>query len=134
MEKLSAIHSLARQLAANALAEDKLRRHGRHFYDVYLLLGDPRVLDLLTDRAQTEQIMASVEEISRQNFGAAGEPGPEGGFAASPAFDRNSDVSLRMRGAYQTIMPELYFGTEPLPTWDEICTRVRERHQLLRLT
>jgi Nucleotidyl transferase AbiEii toxin, Type IV TA system len=131
LEKLYGIHALARQLGANALEAGRLRRDGRHFYDVHQLLGDPRVLDLLADRTQAEQIMASIEAISREAFRATGELRPEDGFAASPAFDRNSDISPKMRGAYEAIMPELYFGTEPLPKWDEICRRVWERRQLL---
>jgi hypothetical protein len=131
LEKLYGIHDLARQLSANALEADKLRRNGRHFYDVYQLLGHVRVLELLADRAQAEQIMASIEETSQEEFNATGELRPEGGFAASPAFDRNSDISRQMQGAYEAIMPALYFGNEPLPTWDEICARVQEQRQLL---
>jgi hypothetical protein len=128
---LYGIHDLARQLAANTLDAGKLRRNGRHFYDVYQLLGHVRVLELLADRTQVGQIMSSIEETSREEFSATGELRPEDGFAGSPAFDRNSDVSRQMQGAYEAIMPALYFGTEPLPTWDEICERVREQRQLL---
>jgi hypothetical protein len=131
LEKLYGIHALARQLVANTLDADKLRRNGRHFYDVYQLLGRVRVLELLADRAQVEQIMASIEETSQAEFSATGELRPEGGFAASPAFDRSSGVSRQMQGAYEAVMPALYFGTEPLPTWDEICARVQGQRQLL---
>jgi Nucleotidyl transferase AbiEii toxin, Type IV TA system len=131
LEKMYAIHDLARQLGANMLEADKLRRNGRHFYDVYELLGDARVLGLLADRPHTEQIMASIEETSQQEFKAIGEQRPDGGFAASPAFDRSSGVSDQMRHAYEGIMPVLYFGSEPLPTWGEICKRVQAHHQLL---
>ena len=64
-------------MLANALDSDKLRRNGRHFYDVYKLLGQARVLELLADRAETEQIMVSIEETSQQEFSAAGELRPE---------------------------------------------------------
>ena len=131
LEKMYAIHGLARQLGANMLEADKLRRNGRHFYDVYKLLGDGRVLDLLADRLQAEQIMASIEETSQGEFKATGELRPDGSFAASPAFDSNSGISDQMRRAYEGIMPALYFGAEPLPTWGEICTRVQSQHQLL---
>jgi len=131
LEKLYVVHDLARQLGAKALDADKLRRNGRHFYDIYQLLGDERVLHLLADRVQVEQIMTSIEENSREEFGVTGDLRPAGGFATSPAFDRNSDVSRQMQRAYETIMPALYFGTDPLPTWDQIYTRVQERAQLL---
>ena len=131
LEKLYGIHDLARRLAANALDADRLRRNGRHFYDVYQLLGHARVLELLADRTQAGQIMVSIEETSKQEFNASGELRPDDGFAASPAFDRSSDVSHQMQGAYEAIMPVLYFGTEPLPTWDEICERVQDQRHLL---
>src|SRR5208283_3674731 len=70
LEKLVLIHDLAQQLAA---APDTLidRRSGRHFYDVYQLLGDHRVLDLLSDRSQTEEVLSSIEEINRAFYGNA---------------------------------------------------------------
>src|ERR1039458_10304927 len=55
LEKLVHIHALAQQLGtvprrpAGALS-------GRHFYDVFQPLGDDRVLDLLADPNQVEQI------------------------------------------------------------------------------
>jgi hypothetical protein len=131
LEKLYGIHGLARQLVANTLDTDKLRRNGRHFYDIYQLLGHAYVLELLADRTQVEEIMASIEETSKEEFNATGELRPEGGFAASPAFARSSNVSRQMQSAYEAIMPALHFGTEPLPTWDEICERVQEQRQLL---
>jgi Nucleotidyl transferase AbiEii toxin, Type IV TA system len=131
LEKLYGIHALARQLVSNTLDVDKLRRNGRHFYDIYQLLGHVHVLELLADGTQVEEIMESIEETSKEEFNATGELRPEGGFAASPAFARSSDVSRQMQSAYEAIMPALYFGTEPLPTWDDICERVHEQRQLL---
>ena len=131
LEKLVLVNSLAQQLAADSTGSID-RRSGRHFYDIYQLLGDRQVLDLLADRDQTEQVMRSVEEISRAFFGGDGiEVRPAGGFASCPAFDPTSDISTRLRAAYESTMPELYFGAGPLPTWEEICGRVAEQHTLL---
>ena len=58
LEKLVLIHALAQQLAAEPGTSID-RRSGRHFYDVYQLLGDRRVLDLLSDRAQSQEVMSS---------------------------------------------------------------------------
>ena len=108
------------------------RRSGRHFYDVYQLFGDRQVLDLLSDRDQTEQVMRSVEEINRAFFGGDGiEVRPAGGFGTCPAFDSTSDISTQLRAAYESTMPELYFGPDPLPDWVAICRRVAERRDLL---
>ena len=131
LEKLVLIHALAQQLAAGTGGSID-RRSGRHFYDVYQLLGDRQVLDLLANRDQTDQVMRSVEEINRAFFGGDGiETRPAGGFATCPAFELTSDISSQLREAYESTMPELYFGTGPLPTWEEICGRVAEQHGLL---
>jgi hypothetical protein len=131
LEKLYVIHGLAKQVMANTLDAGKLRRDGRHFYDIYKLLGDAKVLTLLADRVQVEQIMASVEQISHGRFNVTGELRPRDGFAASPAFDSRGDVSQQMRRAYEGIMPVLYFGDDALPTWHEICARVHDHRAML---
>ena len=131
LEKLVLIHALAQHLATGTGGSID-RRSGRHFYDVYQLLGDRQVLDLLADRDQTDQVMRSVEEINRAFFGGDDiEIRPAGGFATCPAFDSTSNISSQLRTAYESTMPELYFGAGPLPTWEEICARVAEQHALL---
>lgn len=132
LEKLVHIHAVAQELAADP-ARQPDRRSGRHFYDVFQLLGDGRVLDFLADREQVERVIGSIEEITHDHFGGSDETEllPAGGFATSPAFDLDADVSLRLRAAYETTMPELYFGSSPLPTWDAICDRVDELRDLL---
>ncbi len=79
------------------------------------------------------EVMSSVEETTRTYFsgGDGTELRPPGGFGTSPAFDPKSDISLRLRAAYEATMPELYFGAEPLPTWNAICGRVAEMRELL---
>lgn len=132
LEKLAHVHSAVRTLESDAsVAPDG--RIGRHFYDVFQLLGNDGVLTLLADREQTEAVMTSIEDITRAHFAGSSETEvrPEGGFAMSPAFDIDAEVSLRLRASYETTMPELYFGTDPLPTWEEICLRVREMRELL---
>ena len=47
-EKLVHIHALAQQLGTDA-PRPADARSGRHFYDVFQLLGDDRVLYLLAD-------------------------------------------------------------------------------------
>jgi len=131
LEKLVLVHALAQQLAATTGGSTD-RRSGRHFYDIYQLLGDRRVLDLLADRGETEQVMRSIEEINRSFFGGGGfEVRPSDGFGACPAFDLSTAISTQLRAAYELTMPELYFGEHPLPTWEEICARVAERRALL---
>jgi hypothetical protein len=132
LEKLVHIHGLAVKLAQDEALLPP-RRSGRHFYDVYQLLGDERVVNLLRDRDQMLAVVASIDEIAQKFFGA-----PEGesarreeGFASSPAFDPTTSTSARLRTTYETTMPELYFGSEPLPSWDQVCGRVAQYQALL---
>jgi hypothetical protein len=132
LEKLILIHALTQQPETSA-ARRAEARSGRHFYDIYQLLDDDRVLDLLADRDQMMQVIASVQEIDRTYFGRSNDtaPRPQDGFAASPAFDPGRDVSQRLRVGYEATMPQLYFGDGTLPTWDDICGRVAHLFPLL---
>ena len=130
LEKLVLIHTLTQQLTADTKRSID-RRTGRHFYDVYQLLGDRQVLDLLTDRDQTEQVLHSIKEIDQTYFKGGTDVRPAGGFATCPAFDSTSDISTQFQEAYEATMPDLYFGTSPLPTWEEICDRVAQQQALL---
>ena len=131
LEKLVLIHGLAQQLTADPSTPIPVR-NGRHFYDVYQLLGDAGVLDLLGNRHRMQEVMGSVEDITRRYFGTEiTEVRPAEGFAACPAFDPRSEVSTLLRAGYEATMPELYFGAEPLPTWEAICARVEETRELL---
>jgi len=132
LEKLVHIHDLALRLSADGALRPPARS-GRHFYDVHQLLGDDRVLDLLRDRAQVMDVIASIDDITQRFFGGSeGESArPSEGFASSPAFDPATSASARLQESYESTMPELYFGSEPLPTWGAICERVSEHAALL---
>lgn len=132
LEKLVHIHAVAQVLVADPTQQPD-PRSGRHFYDVFQLLDDDQVLSLLADREQVDQVVESIEEITPDYFGGNDETElrPSGGFATSPAFDLDTDISLRLRASYEDTMPELYFGTGPLPTWEAVCDRVADRRELL---
>lgn len=132
LEKLVHVHKLALRL----IADDGLQpepRSGRHFYDIHELLDDERVLGFLEDRDQAFAVIDSIDEITQRFFGGTdgASARPEEGFASSAAFDPPTSASARCRMAYEATMPELYFGSDPLPTWDEICQRVADRSALL---
>lgn len=113
LEKLVLIHALAQQLIADP-SRPIAPRSGRHFYDVYQLLGDGRVCELLEDRDEVRDILASVEEITERHFGGQGsEVRPRTGFSACLAFDPESEVSNRLRAGYETTMPARYSGRLP---------------------
>ncbi len=131
LEKLVHISTAAQGLASDPHRQPD-RRSGRHFYDVYQLLGDGRVIDFLSDRPQVQSVIDSIGEVTHAHFGGSDtEVRPADGFAATAAFDTDSDVSRRLRRAYDASMPELYFGSEPLPAWDAISARVAANRGLL---
>jgi hypothetical protein len=133
LEKLVLVHGEAQRLAVDAAFTPE-RRIGRHFYDIHELLGNGEVRGLISDRAEVDRILDDVAAITQKCFGAAGaqyEIRPSDGFAASPAFQSNSDVSKRCQAVYDATMPDLYFGSEPLPSWAEILGRVAEAADVL---
>jgi hypothetical protein len=83
LEKLAAVHD-----AASRLDTERLLRGGRHFYDIYRLLRDSRVVEALGVLGEGG-IAALAEDIDSHSL--AGEfsvtPRPPGGYADSPAFD-----------------------------------------------
>lgn len=126
LEKLVTVH-----LEAERLALDDKRtpdpRIGRHFYDIHQLLGDVDALELLQDHAEVVLVLDEISAVTRQYFAKPGEdlePVPTGGFGSSPAFDPASAAQDRLRDSYEATMPELYFGSGPLPSWNEILERV----------
>ncbi len=132
LEKLAHIQGLALELEADETLLPSARS-GRHFYDVHQLLGEGRVLDLLQDRDQVVEVIESIDEFTEKYFGGTHGDScrPDDGFASSSAFDPDTSVSDRLRTAYETTMPDLYFGSAPLPAWTQICGRVAEHAAVL---
>lgn len=128
LEKLSVLHTSLSDNPSRAECE----RHGRHYYDVYQLLGDDRVTALLNDRAQVNTVIASIQEVTDTHFTRRDEPRkivrPEAGWATSPAFDASRD---RLAGGYAVSMDRLSFEPRRLPDFGAICARVSEHADLL---
>jgi hypothetical protein len=104
-------------------------RIGRQFYDVWALLGQQDVLDLLADRSTTGEILTSCFEISLAFV--PDKPLPPGGFAACTAFDPDGPLADRLRTEHEVAMRDLYYGTEEPPTFDDVLERVRASRELL---
>jgi hypothetical protein len=90
LEKLAVVHT---KLGMNP-SEAECRQYGRHYYDIYQLLGDRQVIEFLNDRALVDQVIASVQKITNKEFRKPGEPEivvrPESGWSSSPAFDESN--------------------------------------------
>ena len=128
IEKLALVNSLAERCSADPSIRFP-SRHGRHFYDIFKLLAHEPTLELLADREQFEGIVADCERVSREEFESEYER-PHGGYAEGAAIVADADVSNDLRRAYEQA-EELYFGTEPYPTWERVIERIRANAPML---
>ncbi len=128
LEKLAVLHT---SLSDNPSQAD-CRRHGRHYYDVYQLLGDDGVIALLGDRAQMEAVIESIQEVSDTHFTRPGEARkmirPVGGWASSHAFDASD---ARLAEGYASSMERLSFEPEKWPEFSAICARINQQAEFL---
>ncbi len=133
LEKLSIIHVEAGKLESDDDALPKLNL-GRHFYDVHQLLLDPSVIEMLSNREETLNIILDVRDVTIEHFYPDRpdlEIRPDSGFATSPAFDIETSVSRRFRKGYEETMPQLFYGKGSLPAWQAICERVQDASDLI---
>ena len=132
LEKLVLVDGLAARIEAEPDTVIAART-GRHFYDLFRLLGSDIVTGRLGDRDETAAVVADITAVSQRWFPEHDRPEgrPAAGFAASPASDTGTGASARFKHSYETTMPELYFGTTPLPDWEQICRRVHDHADLL---
>jgi hypothetical protein len=126
LEKLVLVHKVTQELTADPQMILE-QRTGRHFYDIYLLLGDRHVLNFLANWDQVEEILRSVTAVNQEFFGGnANDIRSLEDLTSCQAFDPSNAVSVRLRDSYESTMPDLYFGHASLPRWEEICSRVSE--------
>lgn len=127
IEKLLRVNNFVVDPARRATPHGLLRI-GRQFYDIWALLGEGMVTQLLTDKAQFGEILTSVFAVS-QNF-SGDHPVPDGGFAASAAFDPSGEFAADLRREHDTAMANLYYGSQS-PTFDDVLDRVEFCEALL---
>lgn len=130
VEKCAGLHQLAATWAAERPPTD--RRFGRHYYDIYQLLGHQPTVDGLADRDQYRVMVDDVTRVSSTHFGAT-LPHPANGFGDSPAFRPEPGSKLRewLESAYvesQVLITRA--GTAP--SFGSILARVEEHAALLR--
>jgi len=130
IEKLLRINNFASDLIAQEGVHG-WPRIGRQFYDVWALLGTDEVIDFLGDRSVVVEVLASCYEISRAFTSDL--PVPEGGFAASPAFDAESLLAARLRAQRDAAMDGLYYGSDEPPSFSDVLVRVHASADLLDL-
>jgi len=106
-------------------------RIGRQFYDIWALLRTPEVRSLLQDAPLVAEILTSARAVS-ERLGRPDAPTPPGGFAASPALAPDGELADRLRREHDAAMRDLYYGTEPPPTFDDVLEQVHTDALLLR--
>lgn len=125
LEKLAAVH------AAAELNDGAARVKGaRHYYDVYKLLNSGAVVAALTELGSTG-VSSLANDIHSRSL-AAGLPcveRPEGGFASSAAFDKESPTWAALSEAYLEVTESLVYGSKP--SLDDILALVEARRELI---
>jgi hypothetical protein len=126
VEKLALLHVLAGTPDDHG-RHAGLGRSGRHYYDVYQLLGHQPTLDAC---AREGHVAALAEDICAQSrrYGWPFSPRPALGYASSPAFDPAHESSGVARSAYRRAS-ELVYGA--VPTFEECLARVHLNGSLL---
>jgi hypothetical protein len=139
--RLSVLHPGRTAIEKLALVNDEADRclrettrrfpsgHGRHFYDIYMLLGDVRVQDFLRDRPQFFDVVQDCERVSHDHFGSDFVR-PSGGYATGAAFQPDPAVEPQVRQAYENA-EDLHLGAATYPTWNQVLDRVTESAELL---
>ncbi len=127
VEKLSLLHHCAAHFADWEEAGRVLRRSGRHYYDVYQLLGDSATQQVISEKGVVAGLAADVAEYSRR-FDWPHTDRPADGYASSPAFNGGDPSQEVVRPAYADIR-QLVYGH--YPTLDECIARVKESKGLL---
>lgn len=129
VEKLLLVHTAATRCSLASELLDSLRV-GRHYYDIYCLLGHEESCQLLADGATFKDVLGDAVRISIEHFGGV-EGRPEDGFAASVAFCAEDELLESLARHYEETMDVFYFGRQPHPPFTSVCDRVAENRDLL---
>lgn len=129
IEKCAGLHNLASIWTQEKPPADA--RFGRHYYDIYHLLGHRRTVAGLADREEFGVIVQDVARISANHFGAVA-PRPESGFATSKAFQPGAGSPLRawLEAGYRESHVLISRAAEP-PAFGRILARIEEHAHLL---
>jgi len=126
-EKLAAVHNLATTVTTAARNAQFLGTKLRHFYDIGMLLQQPKTLSELKD-FDVVAAVADIEVRSAEN-GWPWTQRPAGGYAASPAFETTFYDDDEVRKAYDRVL-ELVV-TSHKPTLQEIAAIAHTNSALL---
>jgi hypothetical protein len=131
LEKVSLLHHVATRWEQDATLADG--RCGRHYYDVYQLLGDAPTRTALEDRGDFGRILSEMQVISATHYGGWTER-PDDGYAASRAFSADQGSELRAwleerYGDAAGLLPAKVTGK--WPSFGQVLKRVEQHAGLL---
>ena len=119
VEKLFALHHVVSQHVAGHNVSEV--RFGRHYYDVYQLLGHDATKQRLKS-ADFAVLVAEVQRVSAAHFGGT-TPRPEAGFSESPAFKPDGDLRPWLEERYVASLELVPEGAER-PSFKAVLARV----------
>lgn len=132
IEKLLRMNNFVVRTRGGRGRADGWSRIGRQLYDVWALLGDRTVRELLSDKETACAIVRDCIVVS-QAYPLPDEEPPIEGFAASEIFSREWRYSGVLRVEHEKAMRGLYYGVDA-PSFDMVLDRVDEHRRLLELT
>ncbi len=128
VEKLALVNELGERCTNDPGFEFPLAQ-GRHFYDIFMLLGSPLVTDFLDDRQTFAEIVGDCERVSVENFGSEYRRSQDG-YASGAAFTSGGKIREQLARAHESAR-EMCYGADAYPSFSDVVTRVRTAQHLL---
>jgi hypothetical protein len=125
-EKLALVHHAGK--VAEAGNTTLLIAAGRHYYDIYQLLGDDEVIGALSTPGQTIAVLSADVDSRSAEFGWDSTPRPEDGYASSPAFRPTGAIREAAVAGYSNAL-NLVWGDRP--SFDQCLDSIAEAHKIL---
>lgn len=125
-EKLALLHHAGVQ--ATRTSTQALQRAGRHFFDVYQLLGSADVISALSAPGQAMEVLAADVDAKSAEFSWDHTPRPHDGYAASPVFDSAGPVHDVAAEGYARAL-SLIWGERP--AFGQVLARIAGAASLL---
>lgn len=121
VEKLFALHHVVSRHVEGADVSEV--RFGRHYYDVFQLLGHQATKQRLGS-ADFATLVAEVQRVSAAHYGGT-TPRPEAGFSTSPAFKPDAELRPWLEGRYVASLDLVPDGADR-PTFKAVLARVQQ--------
>lgn len=122
IEKLEAVAAASERLQ-NTDGGQLRTRDGKHPYDIYRLLQEPTVLNLLRDEQQRGELIKDTQAAGERWFGVASAR-PAAGYAACAAFEDGA-VGAEFERVHNKVLDTYVWRNAEHPSWTEVVQRVQ---------